>query len=172
MKTTFHKVAILGLTCATLCLGACQQEKQTLNEPVLISAVDKAQRKNRTTLVSYKVRPGDNLNDIAKRSGTTIEQIRKDSNIKGNTVHPGEIIQVLYVPKEKRKAVRTDIPTFVNYKVRPGDNIQDIAKRSGTTIEQIRKDSGIQGNTINPGQVIKVRYIPESMRPGQGSAKP
>ena len=60
-----------------------------------------------------------------------------------------------------KKPAKVDKPTLVVYKVRPGDNLSDIAKRSGTTVAQIRKDSGIKGDIIRPGQTIKVRYTPK-----------
>lgn len=60
-------------------------------------------------------------------------------------------------------------PTMIVYKVRPGDNLTVIAKRSNTTVEQIRKDSNIKGSTIYPGQTIKVRYTPAGYKPGKGS---
>lgn len=60
-------------------------------------------------------------------------------------------------------------PTMIVYKVRPGDNLTVIAKRSNTTVEQIRKDSGIKGSMIYPGQTIKVRYTPAGYKPGKGS---
>ncbi len=62
-------------------------------------------------------------------------------------------------------------PTMIVYKVRPGDNLTVIAKRSNTTVEQIRKDSNIQGSKIYPGQTIKVRYTPTGYKPGKESSK-
>lgn len=72
-----------------------------------------------------------------------------------------------------KKPAKVDKPTLVVYKVRPGDNLSDIAKRSGTTVAQIRKDSGIKGDIIRPGQTIKVRYTPKGYvapKGGNGSS--
>lgn len=73
-------------------------------------------------------------------------------------------------PKGKKPAKKFTEPTLITYTVRKGDNLHDIAKRSRTTIAQIKKDSKLKGDTIYPGQVIKVRYIPKGFKPGKNNA--
>lgn len=67
--------------------------------------------------------------------------------------------------KPRKKPVKTfDEPTMLIYKVRPGDNLSVIAKRCNTTVAQIRRDSGIKGDLIHPGQTIKIRYTPDGYK--------
>lgn len=73
--------------------------------------------------------------------------------------------------KGAKKGRRYEKPTMLTYTVRKGDNLSDIAKRSRTTVAQIKKDSGLKGNTIYPGQTIKVRYTPKNYKPGKTTAK-
>lgn len=73
-------------------------------------------------------------------------------------------------PQGKKPAKKFTEPTLITYTVRKGDNLHDIAKRSRTTIAQIKKDSKLKGDTIYPGQVIKVRYIPKDYKPGKKNA--
>ena len=43
-----------------------------------------------------------------------------------------------------------------NYKVKKGDTLYSIAKRSGMTVDQLCKMNGIKKNSsIKPGQVLK-----------------
>lgn len=69
--------------------------------------------------------------------------------------------------KNRGKGRRYEQPTMLTYTVRKGDNLSDIAKRSRTTVAQIKRDSGLKGNTIYPGQTIKVKYIPKNYKPGK-----
>ncbi len=38
---------------------------------------------------SYRVRPGDSLFSIARRHGTSVDQIKKANNLRSNLIHPG-----------------------------------------------------------------------------------
>lgn len=72
--------------------------------------------------------------------------------------------------KQNKPKQKFTEPTLITYTVRKGDNLYDIAKRSRTTVAQIKKDSKLKKDTIYPGQVIKVRYIPKGYKPGQESS--
>lgn len=74
-------------------------------------------------------------------------------------------------PAQRARSKRYEEPTMLTYKVRPGDNLSDIAKRSRTTVAQIKKSSGLKGDTIYPGQTIKVRYSPKNYKPGNIGSK-
>jgi len=74
-------------------------------------------------------------------------------------------------PSPRARNKRYEEPTMLTYTVRPGDNLSDIAKRSRTTVAQIKKSSGLKGDTIYPGQTIKVRYIPKNYKPGKAASK-
>ncbi len=67
-------------------------------------------------------------------------------------------------PTPRTRRVKIDEPKLISYKVRRGDNLTVIARRSGTTVSAIRKASGIKGSTIYTGQTIKVPYTPQSYR--------
>ena len=41
--------------------------------------------------------------------------------------------------------------------VKKGDTLSSIARRSGLTVNQLKKKNGISGSTIKPGQKIKVK---------------
>lgn len=62
---------------------------------------------------------------------------------------------------QERPKKRYDSPAMLIYTVRPGDNLEDIARKSGTTAKQIKKSSGLKSNKVRPGQVIKVLYVPK-----------
>lgn len=57
---------------------------------------NKSKKKQSTQPTSHSVRSGDNLSNIAKRYGTTVEAIKKANNIKGSgdEIHPGDNIKL------------------------------------------------------------------------------
>lgn len=118
----------------------------------------RGKRYTEPTLLTYKVRKGDNLSDIAKRSRTTVKQIKKDSGLKSDTIYPGQIIKVRYIPKDykpskqKQQQVRTHV-------VAKGQTISGIAKRYGVPYTDILKANGMSlkdASRIRPGKRLTI----------------
>jgi len=64
--------------------------------------------------------------------------------------------------QQQTVATSNNVPTQ-DYKVSAGETLYSIAKRFGTTVEDITQINGLTSTTLAPGQVIKVRA-------GQGAA--
>lgn len=128
---------------------------------------------DKPTLVVYKVRPGDNLSDIAKRSGTTVAQIRKDSGIKGDIIRPGQTIKVRYTPKgyvspkggSSSPAKGAAAPVKGTYTVKAGDTISGIAKKNGVTAAAL-----LAANGMKPADAAKLRAGRKLNIPGKAAA--
>lgn len=117
----------------------------------------KVKKVSEPTLVVYKVRPGDNLYEIAKRSNTTIAQIRKDSGIKGDIIHPGQIIKVRFTPKGYKASKNKPTPVTTTYVVKKGDMLSKVASRNGITLAALLKANKMtmaQANKVRPGTKI------------------
>lgn len=79
---------------------------------------------------NYVVKKGDTLEKIAKRNGTSVEQLAKDNNLKDkNKISIGQQLKV---------------NSDVKYIVKQGDTLESIAKRNGTTVEQLAKDNNLK----------------------------
>lgn len=127
------------------------------------AATKKQQKKikkvSEPALVVYKVRPGDNLYEIAKRSNTTIAQIRKDSGIKGDIIHPGQIIKVRFTPKGYKASKNKPTPVSTTYVVKKGDMLSKVAARNGVTLAALLKANNMtmaQANKVRPGTRITI----------------
>ena len=124
-----------------------------------------AKKPKRPTMVVYKVRPGDNLTLIAKRSGTTVSQIRKDSGIKGDVIHPGQVIKVRYTPKgykaEKSSSKKKGSSSSKTrtHTVTSGQTLSGIAAKYGVGLSSLMKANGIsasQASKIRPGRKLVI----------------
>ncbi|WP_415238064.1 LysM peptidoglycan-binding domain-containing protein [Seleniivibrio woodruffii] len=113
----------------------------------------KEQTERRDTVVRYKVRSGDNLFRIAQKFGTTVASIREANGIRGNSIMVG---QSLTISSTSGKAARaTSVSKTTKYKVRNGDNLWAIAKKFGTTVDDIKRTNGV-GKGIRPGMVLRI----------------
>ena len=90
---------------------------------------------------TYRVKSGDTLYQIAGNHKITVEELKKANNLKSNTIHIGQILQ---------------IPTYVQHRVKAGESLYLIAKRYGCSVADIKKVNGLSNNTIQPGVVLKV----------------
>ncbi|MGN0836467.1 MAG: LysM peptidoglycan-binding domain-containing protein, partial [Akkermansia sp.] len=138
----------------------------------------KGERVDKPTLVVYKVRPGDNLSDIAKRSHTTVAQIKKDSGIKSDVIHPGQIIKVRFTPKGYKAPAKgsAEAPKAGSYTVRSGDTISGIAKKHGVSAAALLAANGMTAKDaakIRPGRKLNIPAAGSSAKAGTkaGSAK-
>ncbi len=114
-----------------------------------------ARRVTEPTLVTYKVKPGDNLSEIARRSNTTVAAIRKASGITGDTIYAGSTIKVPYTPKGYKADTASSKST--THTVKRGETLSDIAAKHGTSVQALLKANNLtlkQANRIYAGKKL------------------
>ncbi len=122
-------------------------------------AEDKDQKVATTTsggYVIYTVKSGDNLWDIAKKfDGVTVEQIRKLNDLDSKAVL--KVGQKLKISKADGSSNATGSGSIV-HTVKSGDNLWDISKKYGVSVEQIRKLNGLNSKAVlKIGQKLKIK---------------
>lgn len=111
------------------------------------------------TMLIYKVRPGDNLSLIAKRCNTTVSQIRRDSGIKGDLIHPGQTIKIRYTPDGYKATRGSSSSKSRTHTVKSGETISGIAAKYGVGYKQVLKANNMSeaaAKRLRPGQKITI----------------
>src|SRR5690606_15241043 len=106
-----------------------------------------------SSVTTYTVKRGDTLSHIAKRFGTTVNELVRLNNIKNpNLIYPGQKIKI-------NGSVTNTKSTAQYYTVKKGDTLSHIAKRYNTTVKNLVKlNPSIKNpNLIFPGQKIRVK---------------
>lgn len=100
-----------------------------------------------STVNYYMVASGDTLSGIASKYNTTYQYLAEINNIDNpNLIYVG---QTLIVP--------TKSTSYIEYTVKSGDTLSQIASRYNTTYQRIADLNGIaNANLIYPGQVLKI----------------
>ncbi len=103
--------------------------------------------------VIYTVKSGDNLWDIAKKfDGVSVEQIRTLNNLSSNAV-----LKVGQQLKIKKASGSSSSGNAIVHTVKSGDNLWDISKKYGVSVEQIRQLNGLNSKSIlKIGQKLKI----------------
>ena len=135
---------------------------------------------------SYTVVSGDNLYAISRKTGTPIQELLSLNGLNLNSIiHPGQVLalsskaattdtkQEESTPKEeKASAETTNEETSSNtnqpstggmYTVVSGDGLYAIARKTGTSIDDLLSLNGLSlTSTIYPGQVLKLSSSSET----------
>lgn len=102
---------------------------------------------------THRVRKGETLSQIANAYNVSVAAIKQANNIQNaNRISVG---QTLDIP--------APAPAFVEYTIRKGDTLSDVAKRHGISVKQLTSYNNIrQANHIRAGQVIRIPISPGS----------
>ncbi len=114
---------------------------------------------------TYKVRKGDSLAKISKRTGVSQRTIMAANNLKNkNRIYPGQRLR-LQVPSKKAVVVASAKTERASetYKVRKGDSLAKIAKRTGVTEKTLMQANRLKNkNRIYPGQILHLKLPTET----------
>ncbi len=124
----------------------------------------------------YTVRSGDNLWDLARVFGSSVDALRRVNYIeRGSRIYVGQRLKIpssasrfkelnrsssgkTYASNESSGSNKTSSSKDTSkYKVRSGDTLWDIARKFGTTTSKLRSINGLgRSSRIYPGQVLSV----------------
>lgn len=92
--------------------------------------------------ITYTVKYGDTLWNIAKRYYTTVEELMKFNNLNNDLIIIGQNLL---------------IPSNNTYTVKSGDTLWNIARRYNTTVEELMKINNLVTDFLAIGNVLKIK---------------
>jgi membrane-bound lytic murein transglycosylase D len=96
--------------------------------------------------ITYVVRSGDTLSEIARQHSVTITQLRQWNGISGSRIRVGQ-----------RLEIRPNNPSdVVTHTVQSGETLIGIAGRYATTVARIKSWNNLTSNTIRVGQQLTI----------------
>ena len=84
----------------------------------------------------------DTLYSIARKYGTTVNEIMEYNSLPSTTLTVGEI---LYIPNTN---------SYINYYVQPNDTLYSIARENNTTVDAIKSLNNLTSNVLRINQLL------------------
>jgi membrane-bound lytic murein transglycosylase D len=119
------------------------------------SASSKANRK------FHRVKRGEHLAMIAEKYGMTVGQLKVFNRLTSSTIRPGMKLKIRapeteIADRNEKRLASADTKGSGTYRVRRGDNLHQIAKRFGTTVQSLKKINRLRRTDLRVGQVLKI----------------
>ena len=114
--------------------------------------------------INYIVKKGDTLYSIATKYGIDINLIIKDNGLESNDLKIGQLLRIRSSEEidEIEECFGPDytppnnIMNVVNYTVKKGDNLYNIAKKYNTSVSNILGLNNLTNTNLSIGQVLKI----------------
>ena len=109
------------------------------------------------TTTFYVVQKGDNLNIIAKKYNVTIEEILEWNHLSSASIQLGSSLQVAGNETDDKEELAS-APKLENieYVVKKGDNLRNIAQKFGTSITDLKQWNNLSDYNIALGRTLIV----------------
>ncbi|QYJ77474.1 LysM peptidoglycan-binding domain-containing protein [Shewanella acanthi] len=113
----------------------------------------KARSSSSGSKLTYNVKSGDTLSEIAQMHQVTVKQLMAWNQLKGSNLRLGQQLTIV-APNEQ--TVSDKIRT-VSYKVKSGDSLARIANKFNVTVAELLEWNSLSASQfIQPGQVLKL----------------
>lgn len=114
--------------------------------------------------VSYTVKPGDTLWDIAARAGSTVAAVAAANHLTPDAVIvPGQVLRVpgATLPRVPQRQPRRPVAPVAVHVVLPGETVTSIAATFRLAVADILRANGLDADSvIRPGQKLRLPGVP------------
>lgn len=121
------------------------------------------------TYIRHRIRHGETLSTIARRYHTSVRSIMRANNIRrSHLIRAGRVIKIpqrgYFASAGRNNGSVENTPHSGIHYVRKGDSLWNIAKRYGSTVQQIQALNNLNSTVLSIGQALKIPgYKPEPL---------
>jgi cell wall-associated NlpC family hydrolase len=122
----------------------------------------------------YTVKKGDTLIEISKKIGVSVQTIKKVNNLSGHKLKPGQVLSLKKKSSTSPVSVKSKSTSASHYKVKKGDTLSSISKKTGIPEKQIAALNNIKSKKLRTGSslVLSRPKISAPAAPSPSAAAP
>jgi cell wall-associated NlpC family hydrolase len=117
---------------------------------------------------THKVKKNETLNSLAKKYHVTSEELKTANNLVQNHIKPGTL---LVIPPRSVAAERSTSRKTSSYKVKKGDSLLKIAKKTGVSVDELKRINHLTGQRLKTGVVLALQEAESNEAPVRPVAK-
>lgn len=102
----------------------------------------------------YTVKKGDTLIEISKKIGVSVQTIKEVNNLSGHKLKPGQVLSLKKKNSASRVSVKSKSTSASHYKVRKGDTLSSISKKTGIPEQQLATLNNIKSKKLRAGSSL------------------
>lgn len=112
----------------------------------------------------YTIRKGDTLSRIARRTGSSVSQLKAANGLRGDLIRVGQVLQIPGNMVASTSGNPDDYPQLASsqsltHQVRRGESLWHIARRYGTSVDHLREENGLADDLLKIGQVLRISAL-------------
>ena len=121
---------------------------------------------------THKVKKNETLASLARKYHIPINDLKTANNKLNSSIKPGDVL-VIPPKSASRNNSGESSPRMTAYKVRKGDSIAKISKRTGVTVAELKRLNGLGKNRLKAGQLLALADLnTESVMHERVAARP
>jgi cell wall-associated NlpC family hydrolase len=105
---------------------------------------------------THEVRKNETIYSLAHRYRVSVDDIRSANNLVGTQIRKGER---LVIPPRAQTASSDTSASARTYKVRKGDTLTKIARKTGVSLAELKRLNSMKGKKLSPGQLLALREV-------------
>jgi peptidoglycan DL-endopeptidase LytE len=103
---------------------------------------------------THRVKKNETLYSLAKKYHVSVSDIKSSNNLVNNQIKPGV---TLIIPLRTAVAGSDGKNSADSYKVRKGDSLARIAKKTGVSARELKRLNSLTKNRVKPGQILALK---------------
>jgi LysM repeat protein len=112
---------------------------------------------------THKVKKNETLASLSKKYHVPLNDLKEANNRLNSSIKSGDVLVI--PPRTSSKSASSDSSKETTYKVRKGDTIARVSKKTGVSVAELKRINGLSKGKLKPGQILALRDADSEMKP-------